>query len=293
VALPPPAAAGTLRLSDPCPDDLRHFAAMVTASGSPYIPPFLPRPGMAADMLAAGHLNAILVTSGDWIMGGLLWRPLTDSCLELYGPYLFSDDPDDRMLTLLLDEAVGRISRTNCRGFVRRQGTLAGHERFFDFLGELELSGISGAAAHSTYYYRQLKEESSGVVYCNGSLATFLGDQYDRLCLPRQVREMVVDHSRLRDASVLAVELEYARSLAIIRPLCAGKDMAANLTAHLDLLRGEGINNFLVEINTGRSEDSAFAAALEETGFVPRLLIPDAGQGDLVIYDHSDGTLPS
>ena len=293
VALPPSGAAGTLRLSDPSPDDLRHFAAMAAASDSPFIPPFLSRPGMAADMLDAGHLNAILVTRGDWITGGLLWRPLTDSCLELYGPYLFSDDPDDRMLTLLLDEAVGRISRANCRGFVRRQGVLAGHERFFDFLGELEFVGVSGAAAHNTYYYRQLKEESGGVVYCSGALAAFLGEQYDRLCLPRQVREASHDRTRLRDASVLAVELEYARSLAIIRPLCAGKDMAANLTAHLDLLRGEGINNFLVEINTGRSEDTAFATALEETGFVPRLLIPDAGQGDLVIYDHSGGNAPS
>ncbi len=63
--------------------------------------------------------------------------------------------------------------------------------------------------------------------------------------------------------------------------------MAANLAAHLDMLHSEGIDNFIVEINTGRSEDTAFAAALEETGFVPRLLIPDAGQGDLVVYDHS------
>ena len=63
--------------------------------------------------------------------------------------------------------------------------------------------------------------------------------------------------------------------------------MAANLAAHLDLLRGEGIKNFVVEINTGRVEDTSFADALEETGFVPRLLIPDAGQGDLLVYDHS------
>lgn len=293
VALPPPDVAGTFRLCDPSADDLRHFAAMVTAAEASFIPSFLARPGMVADMFTVGHLNTILATSGDWITGGLLWRPLTDSCLELYGPYLFSDDPDDRMLTLLLDEAVGRISRTNCRGFLRRQGALAGHERFFDLLGELELFGMSGAAASSTYYYRQLKEESGGVVYCGGALAGFLKNQYERLCLPRQLRETAIDISRLRDASVLAVELEYSRSLAVIRPLCSGKDMTANLSAHLDLLQGEGIGNFQVEINTGRSEDMAFAEALEQAGFVPRLLIPDAGQGDLVIYSHAKRNLPS
>jgi hypothetical protein len=286
VPLPPRNLAGAARMADPCADDLRHFAAMVTASGASFLPPFLDRPGMAVDMFAAGHLHAVLALESDWIVGGVLWRPLTDSCMELYGPYLFSADPDDRTLTLLMDEAIGRISRSRCRGLVRRQGPLPGHERFFDFLGELDLTGISGKAAHSVFYYRQLREESGGAVYCTGPLAAFLHDQYDRLCLPRQVRETGCDTSRLRDASVLAVELEYPRSLAIIRPLCAGRDMAANLAGHLDLLRGEGIANFIVEINTGRSEDTAFADALAETGFVPRLLIPDAGQGDLVIYDH-------
>lgn len=290
VALPPPAAGATVRLNDPTADDLRHFAAMAVASGAPFIPPFLARPGMAADMLAAGHLHAILALDGDWIVGGVLWRPLTDSCLELYGPYLFAEDPHDRVLILLLDEAVGRISRSRFRGMVRRQGALAAHERFFDFLGELALTGISGAAAHCTYYYRQLQEESGGVVYCSGTLADFLRQQYDRLCLPRQLRESTPDLNRLRPFSVLAVELEYPRSLAIIRPLCAGRDMGGNLTAHLELLQNQGINNFLVEINTGRSEDTAFTDALQATGFVPRLLIPDAGQGDLVIYDHSGGT---
>ena len=288
VPLPPSEVAGPLRLLDPSADDLSHFAAMAAASGTPFLPPFLSRPAMAAAMLSVGHLSALLIARGDWMVGGVLWRPLTDSCLELYGPYMFTGDPDDQGLALLLDEAVGRISRSGYRGLVRRQGPLAGHERFFDFLGELALRGLSNAAARSTYYYRQLKEESGGAVYCSGSLAAFLGEQYDRLCLPRQVRESLIDLARMRPASVLSVELEPARSLAIIRPLCAGKDMAANLTAHLDLLRGEGIDNFLVEINTGRSEDTAFVTALEETGFLPRLVIPDAGQGDLVIYDHPD-----
>lgn len=286
VTLPPAEAAKSVRLADPTTDDLRHFAAQAAASGSPFVPPFLARPGMAADMFDTGSLNAALVLGNDWIVGGVLWRPLTDTCLELYGPYLFCDDPGDRTLAMLLDEAVGRISRTSFRGLVRRQGRLAGHERFFDFLGEVEMAGVDGAGARSTYYYRQLREDSSGVVYCPAPLAAFLEDQYERLCLPRQVREKS-SGDRLRDASVLAVELEWPRSLAILRPLCAGKDMAANLAAHLELLRGEGISNFLVEINTGRSEETAFAGALEEAGFAPALVIPDAGQGDLVVYSRS------
>ena len=288
VPLPPADLAGALRPLEPSRDDLRHFAAMAHAAGVGFLPGFLARPDMAADMLTAGHLSALLIEQGTWIRGGVLWRPLTDSCLELYGPYVFGDDADDRVLSLLLNQAIGRISRSAYRGLVRRQGTLAGAERFFDFLGQLSLRGPDGLL-RCACYYRQLREESSGTVYCGEPLATFLGEQYNRLCLPRQIRPSATDPARLRQASVLAAELEQERSLAIIRPLGAGRDMAANLAAHLDLLRGEGIANFQVELDTGRSEDTAFAAALAATGFVPRLVIPDAGQGDLVIYDHPTG----
>lgn len=289
VELPPPGLTGTPRLVTPCRDDLRHFAAMVTTAAPPFVPPFLARPAMAADMLAAGHLNALLALNSDWIVGGLLWRPLTEQCSELYGPYLFTPDPDERVLTMLMDEAIGRISHSRSRGVLRRQGPLRDHERFFDFLGDLELAGTGGETSRCSYYYRQLREENGGVVYCGPRLASFLGDQYDRLCLPRQLRESSDDQQR-RDASVLAVELDCPRGLATLRPLCAGRDMADNLAAHLRLLGDEGISTFIVEINTGRGEETVFADALEQTGFVPRLLVPDAGQGDLVVYQHAGGS---
>lgn len=287
VPLPPAVAVNRVRLGEPSRDDLRHFAAMAVASGSPFIPRFLARPGMAADMFSASDLHAVLALAGDWIAGGVVWRQLTENCIELYGPYLFGDDRNDGTLGLLLDDAIARISRSRSRGVLRRQGALAGYERFFDFLGDLEMTGIDGEAAHATYYYRQLREESGGVVYCSGKLADFLAEEYDRLCLPRQVRTLDRDTVRLREASVLAVELEFPRSLAVLRPLCAGRDMADNLAAHLDLLRSEGIENYIVELNTGRNEDTVFADALDATGFVPALLIPDAGQGDLVVYYRS------
>ena len=286
VALPPAEMTADWRLFDPGIEDLCHFAAMAASAAPPILPFFLAHPGMAADMARAGHLNAILLHAGDWVVGGVLWRPLSENCLELYGPILFGDDPDDRGLRLLLDEAISRISRTAYSGLLRRQGPLAQHERFFDFLGALELKALHQSADACHYYYRQLKEDAGGVVYCQGPMARFVRAEYARLCLPRQVRETSVPAGLATEASVLAVELEYARSLATIRPLCAGKDMAANLSAHLDVLRAQGIRNFIVEIDSGRSEETAYSSALAETGFVPRLLIPAAGRGDILIYDH-------
>lgn len=289
VPLPPAGVGQGAVLADPTRDDLRHFAAMAATSGVPFLPPFLMRPGMAGDMLAAGHLEAVLAVAGEWIVGGVLWRPLTETCVELFGPYLFGEDPDGAILAMLLDEAVARISRSRSRGLLRRQGPLPGHARFFDFLGELEMPETGGHDGRSVFYFRQLKEESGGAVYCTDALSGFLHQQYDRLCLPRQVREARQEGASARDASVLAVEADYPRALATIRPLCSGRDMAANLADHLRLLREEGLANFIFEMDTGSGEDTAFADALAQTGFVPRLLIPDAGRGDLVIYLHTGG----
>ena len=291
VALPDGLPPGRMRISEATPDDLRHFAAMASSAAPasleclpPLLPPFLAHPAMAADMAAAGELEALLLHRGEWIVGGVLWRPLTANCLELFGPYGFADDGDG--LAQLLEAAIARISRSGYHGVVRRQGPLANHERFFDFLGQLVLRGADGDDRRLSYYYRALDERGGGAVYCRASLATFLAGEYARLCLPRQLRDGGDDAAQRRTASVLAVEIEPAQALATLRPLCAGPDMAANLRAHVELLRAQGIRNFQVELDTGRADDTAYAAALEETGFVPCLLLPDAGRGDLVIYDH-------
>ena len=119
---------------------------------------------MAADMLATGALGAILVSVGETLAGGVFWRRLSESTIELFGPCLLFPD-NDVLLTCLLDEAVGRISRSGARGLLRRQGPLRGYERFFDFLGELNLTvaPVTGGAGDRivwSHYYKQLREES-------------------------------------------------------------------------------------------------------------------------------------
>lgn len=289
VVLPGTLPAGAQRISEATPDDLRHFAAMAASAASAsrdFLPPFLACPEMAADMAAAGELETLLLHRGEWIVGGVLWRPLTGNCLELFGPYGFAADGDSEGLAQLLETAIARISRSGYHGVVRRQGTLAHYERFFDFLGEIALRGKDGVDRRLSYYYRALDESGGAAVYCRASLATFLAAEYDRLCLPRQLRVGGDDAARRHSASVLAVEIDPLLTLATLRPLCAGPDMAANLTAHIGLLAAQGLRNVQFELDTGRTDDTAYAAALEEAGFVPRLLLPDAGRGDLVIYDH-------
>lgn len=288
LALPALDTVQTPRLHVPERDDIRHFAALLAGQHQAFVPDFLARPGMAADMLDGGALDALLASAGDSMLGGVLWRRRSESTIELFGPYVFYADPGDAVLTQLLDEAVGHISRSGARTLLRRQGRLPGYERFFDFLGELDLKAPDGepAAAPSvwTHYYKQLREESSGTVYAEPRFARFLRGEYARLFLPRQVRETSAQNEGRSSHSLLSVDFEHGRSLATLRPLVTGRDMAENLAAHLSLLEQEGIRNAIVEVDTGRNEETAFAPALYASGFLPRLVLPDAGKGDLVIF---------
>ena len=283
-AAPPPTAA--VRLAVPSREELLYFGGLLATDRDAPLPAFLERPAMAADMLAGGALDGLLASSGQALSGGVFWQRLSESTIELYGPYLLYPDTDDALLARLLDEAIGRISRSGARALLRRQGALRGYAGFFDFLGELELAGSAAdERVVWPHYYKQLREESGGVVYAEPRFADFLRAEYDRLFLPRQVRETSAQAGNSDgEDSVLGVDFEPRRSLATLRLLADGSDLADNLAAHLALLAREGLANVLAEVDCGRGEEIAFVVALYDAGFQPRLLIPDAGRGDLVVF---------
>ena len=293
IALPGLHTNAALRLYEPTGEDIRYFGSLLASCAPAFVPSFLQRPDMAVDMLACGAIGALLANSGETIGGGVFWRRLSKSTIELFGPYVLYADPDDNILTRLIDEAMGRISRSGARTLLRRQGPLAGFERFFDRLGELTLIAPSPTASDGndltwTHYYKQLREESGGTVYSEAPFSGFLRSEYKRLCLPRQIRETSFQgegRRRARSAaSVLSVDFEHRRSLATLRLLVMGCDLADNLAAHLALLQYENIANVIVEIDTGHNDDTAFAPILYAAGFLPLLLVPDAGAGDLVLF---------
>ncbi len=290
VALEPPArgkSAGPVALHAPGPEDIMHFAALLASDAGAAVPAFLARPGMAADMLASGAIGALLASAGGFVLGGVTWRRLNEPTIELFGPYVFYEDAGGEVFAELLDAAIAQVSRSGARALLRRQGPLPGFERFFDFLGELKLKPPKETAQGGvvwTHYYKQLREETSGVVYAAPRFAGFLRAEYGRLCLPRQVRETSSSETERPGASLLSVEFEHRRSLATLRPLAAGSDMAENLAAHLALLERDGILNVIAELDAGRPASTAFAPALYGSGFSPRLAVPDAGTGDLVIF---------
>jgi len=290
--LPPPMPSPSAsRLTPPTRDDLHHFAALLAsqtdATVATFLPMFLQCPGMAADMLAGGALGALLAQCDQGMLGGVLWRRLSDATFEVFGPYLFYPSGADDLQTQLLDAAVSQLARTGARALLRRQGPLVSYAQFFDLLGELNLRIPGPEGERSvvwTHYHRQLGEPACGVVYAEPRLAAFLRERYEHLSLPRQVRETVTQNEGRSGASLLSVAFEQRRSLATLRPQVAGCDMTENLASHLSLLAHEGIRNVMFEIDTGRRDDTAFAPALYTHGFLPRLVIPEAGVGDLIVF---------
>ncbi len=284
----------TLRVTDFGTEDLRYFCGLVASENSNFTPEFLLKGALAADMLKAGALDGALALDGETLVGGVVWQSLTESCIEMFGPYRFADDPGDELLIRLMDRAISKISRTPVRGILRRQARIMNHARFFDFLGDIPMTGAQGDPLSLSYYYRQLKEESGGrAIYSETHFADFLRAEYDRLCLPRQVRETDFRTSDLRDHSVISVEFRNRRSLAILRPLCAGRDMQENMTAHIALLARQEISSILFEIDSARDEEMMFTPSLEAAGMVPGLIIPDAAKGDLIIFYLPAGSYPS
>ncbi|MEW5725974.1 MAG: hypothetical protein AB1896_22895, partial [Thermodesulfobacteriota bacterium] len=84
--------------------------------------------------------------------------------------------------------------------------------------------------------------------------------------------------------SVLSTELDRPQGLATLRPLVFGRDAADNLAAHLDLFHQEGLAGVFFEMDLDRAWQAGFTPALLGLGFTPRLVIPYAGRGDLVVF---------
>jgi hypothetical protein len=279
--------SGTVRTDQPSSMDMQHFASIVSGYSKTFsdvAPAFLLCPGMASDMLDAGAVSALLAYEGNTVLGGIIWTEITDTCVEIFGPLVFCDDRDSIISSSLLDGCMGKISRTRTRTILRRQDRLEGYEKYFDYLGSIQTFTLNRETRECPHYYRQLREEASAAVYCDRQFSSFLKKHYDTLCLPRQIREMDFQSHSLRDHSVISVEFSRSRSSAILRPMCAGLDMKANIKAHIELLKRENILNISAETDTGKPEEMMFTSSLMESGFIPKLVIPEAGSGDIVVF---------
>ncbi len=279
----------SIRLADP--EELKIFVRMVTDH---YVPPFVPmsfaHPGKVVDMVATGKYNIILaVDAAGHIGGGLIWRWETNRLVGFYGPYLLNQPLESGMARALVDACISLIARTRATGLISRYPTQELPLEYFEPLGFLTFRHAGGTAQEITAYYRHLEEDVGLSVWSHPSLEPFLTAEYRRLFFAREINMVRNEGEAFSLYSVLSSGFDRGSGRVTLYPMWLGTDAHEVLASHVTAILNENIANILFEMDIGKAWQCHFTPALLESGFQPRLVLPYAGKGDRVVFQHERG----
>ncbi len=283
------AAHGELAVAVPDAEDVRRFALQMGADAQdPLRPVFFNYPGKVADMILAGYCQALVAQDGaGTIAGGLLYRTLTEKIVEVYSPCIFAPSREDEIAVLLLEACIAKTARTKAVGLVSLTGLPASIRPQFETLGEMTYARESGAPLVGQAYCRLLHEDPGCQVWTDTVLKDYLEKEYARLFLARDIRDVRnLGESARTGPSIFACDIRRERSEAYLRPLWPGDNLAENLSRHIALCRKESLPNIFFALDTGISWHAHLAPVLIAQSFKPCVLLPFAGQADLVIFQY-------
>jgi len=284
------AVKGSLTVATPDAEDVRRFAMqMGVCARDPLRPAFFQYPGKVADMVASGHCQALVAKdAAGAIGGGLLFRTLTDKIVEVYSPCIFDPSRGDEIAGLLLEACISKTARTKAVGLVNLTGLPAALRPQFESLGEMTYLRQGAEPLVSRAYCRLLHEDPGCQIWTHSSLKAYLEKEYARLFLARDIRE-VPDLGETRTGpSIFSTEIRREKSEAFLRPLWPGQDLAENLTRHIALCKNESLQNIFFTVDLGVSWHAPLAPVLTAQSFKPCVIIPFAGQADLVIFHYDE-----
>jgi len=240
--------------------------------------------GKVAEMASAGDLGAVVAAdAAGRLAGALFWTSAGPRMAGLWGPFLFQDPPVEAA-ALLVDTAVSAMARTPLQGLIARCPTGALPTRTMEPLGSIEVSLPDGTSRTVEARYRQLEEDTGGVAHVHSSVEAFVRDRFRRLAFGRIVRVVPDSPHGSGGGTAFATEIDRGTGLARLTPLWLGADVLETLRGLVDALAAGGIRRPLAEIDLGEPGHAGFAPAFLEAGFVPRLVLPWAGTGDLLLF---------
>jgi hypothetical protein len=288
IALPAPDPVGNMAPTSPDMEGLKQFAIRVAQTRPvPLRPPFFNYPGKVADMAAGGDHQAIVVETpkGD-IAGGILMTFRTDRIVQIYGPYVFTPSAEAEMAKMLLDACISSIARTRAIGLVSLNGVPVSLTPQFEPLGTLSYSPENGEMLRQSCFYRLLHEDPGSVIWTHSDLKGYLEQEYRRLVLARDIK-VVQDLGETRSGvSIFSAEVNGEMSTVTLRPLWPGADFAANVERHARFLREERVRNIFFELDLGIPWHAALVPGLLTSRFRPEIILPFAGQADLVVFQY-------
>ncbi len=248
------------------------------------LPDFFSYPGKLVDMVFLGDYQALIaIDNKRQIVGAIVWHWTSDKLIEFFGPFEFKKDFEKSLKEEIIVAFIEKIAKSDAIGIYSKAALAPLPLEYFEEIGNL-LVFAKDREISLPIYFRQLKEDTGRVVWTHEELKNFLMEQYQKLFLPRKV-EIIHDMGEtIPEFSVLSATLEHFSKTATLKPIMFGNDIENNLKAHINLLVGEKFKNIFFEIDTGISEHAYIVPSLLKNGFQPKLLLPCAGEGDIVIF---------
>lgn len=249
------------------------------------VPSVCRTPGKLVDMSLAGHLRgAVAVDTAGHVGGGIFWHRLGRRAIECRGPFVFDPASGPGMGGDLLEACLADIARTPAVALISRFPTPELPRSYFEPLGDLDVVTPDARSVAVTVLFRQMQEDPGTSAWVHPELETYLRDVYTRMVLPREVHVVRDMGERRESDSVLFAVFNRIQRQVNLHPVVSGTDAYDNLLSHLALLKKESIPTIFFVMDLGRAWQADFTPALLRSGFTPRLVIPYAGKGDLLIF---------
>ena len=279
---------GPLMVETPDTEGVKRYVThLAQCSPDPLRPPFFSYPGKVADMVAAGECQVVTVVDARGeCAGGVLFRSWTARIVEMFGPHVFDRSREGEIASMLLDTCIARTARTKAIGLVNITGMPPSVQSQFELLGLLHHCHHDGETLHRQVFYRLLHEDPGCPVFSDAILKDYLRQEYSRLFLAREIREVHDQGEMKAGASIFSAEVRRERSVAILRPLWPGADLDDNIKNHIRFLKEEGINNIFFHLDLGVSWHASLMTVLITNHFRTALIIPFAGQADFLIFQY-------
>jgi hypothetical protein len=279
-----PLAEYTIRT--PGPEEIKTFVRLVNEYyNSRYFPPDFIFPGKIVDMVNAGDSGAALAIGlPGRIGGGIFWRWTGIKTVECFGPYLFNQGSDSTMSEDLLEACIGNIAKTHAVCLISRFPTDDFPRDHFELLGSLTFHDRDGSSFEFNARFRQMQEDPGCSVWSHPDLEDFLRREYKRLFLPREIMTVRDQGESKEPFSVLSAEFNRSERYVTLRPVRHGADIEENLRNHLRLFKEESLTAVFFEIDLAFPSQAGFTPFLLNNGFIPRKILPYAGEGDLVTF---------
>jgi len=278
--------SNSFTIKEPNNEQIKIFATSVCSFCDDMgVPDFFRFPGKLVDMVQ--HTDYTVLVAMDekqQVIGGIIWHWISRKLIEFSGPFVFKEDfaesPEEQLIIGFLES----VGKSDAMGVYSQYCAGKLSDEYFEVIGRLPVYDHKAEKTEISVCFRQLKEDTGAVSWAGRSLQGFLENIYHKLFLPRKIATVSDMGETIPENSVLSVDFFRFRKTAILRIILPGKDMEKNIKDHVSLITRESYGNIFFELDLGIPGHAHAADALVKNRFLPALLIPCAGNGDMAVF---------